>query len=1138
MSDSRANIVISATDNFSRMFAQLKGELSSTSDRFGGLKTVVGSAAAAIGIGAFASSIAKAISDLGALDDAAEKTGISVEKLSQFEQVAKIGGASLDLITDAAIKLTKGLNGTDEETAKASKALTALGIDARDAAGNLRDPGVIIEEVAKKLDGFKDSNAKTAIAIDLFGKSGANLLPFLKDYAQAGEVAVTVTAAQAAAAEETDKQIKRLGVSFENNKRILAGEALPVFKAVADLLIDIQKESTRVGGNTGAREFAEGVARALAFTVDAGRGVVFVFKALGAYLAGLALDAGSFADSAAKQVAAGAAFAAGQTQVATALLSSAKESFAKVGEGARFASDDINKLFDDFAKGSYLSRLEAKLAEGAMRSLEDRGFNPLEKAVLKYGAAKEAKTKADKEDRDIVPGILADIAQRIAAETALADTGQKLTDQQKFALKTTLALADAKNKVTDETKALVTRALEELLAHEANNDALKVGSALYKSAVEDIDRINAARIESVSRLEGEAAAAEEAVRNYGKTKQAIYTELAARAQRMRDLAAEAGESDNQIAALERQRDAYLRLAQAVGDTDALDASRKLAEDQIRAYDDLERTTTDFFTDFILNGGKAFESVGQAAKRFFAQLAAQAAAKYAINLVLGTSGGSNPLSSIFSGGGGLGSIFGDIARDDGVGGVVPGAGILGALGNLIPSASGLLGGVSAAVPYLGPIAAAASAIAAIAKSFDKEGLRINNGTVNRDGTSAQPNEIRRTALRNFYIEGDIDQKILDPLAAKISQVDSLIATNLLDATTIAQVRNRLETAIDPEWIGFKKDPAAAFGQASKEYLQNSYAAVFESIDATLAARIKDFGGTGDELLALVESAAVLAPALREVNAQMPGLNLSLAGLVDLTVEERGALAELTAALPKVAQDGWAQVLRIQKDSLRGLATQFADNVSASRALISSSQSGAIGLSALSQALAGASAQFEQLTASLATIGLGITDLINGTNEQFLLATLDNEAKYKYFQDRAQSEFERIATLTDGEAVDRAVRSADNARSQAFGLLDPEEQRARLNEFLAGGQALNDAGQAQIKAIAETAGAQNKEFADVIAKAMLDAIAKQSTVVEKQDAVVDKQDASVDRFATAINSLVTQGIRLEIAGAGGVEAGREL
>lgn len=192
-----------------------------------------------ISIAAFAASMRSTISDIAALDDASEQTGASVEELSSLLNTLSPSGVSLDTITTAMGRLTKAMTNADDETKGAGEAFDLLGVKTRDAAGNLRPAESVLQDVARALDTYKDGSNKTALAIAIFGKSGAQLLPMLKDLANTTREAATVTTEQAAAAEKAEKSLNRLGREMTNLRQEAANELVPALIEVLNKLRSI-----------------------------------------------------------------------------------------------------------------------------------------------------------------------------------------------------------------------------------------------------------------------------------------------------------------------------------------------------------------------------------------------------------------------------------------------------------------------------------------------------------------------------------------------------------------------------------------------------------------------------------------------------------------------------------------------------------------------------------------------------------------------------------------------------------------------------------------------------------------------------------------------------------------------------------
>ena len=222
-----------------------------------------------------------------ALQDLAEQTGASAAALSGFAPVATISGTAMDAIGGKLAKLSKGLAGVDDETAGATKALQFLGIRAKDASGNLRDPAEVMNDIALKLAEFEDGAGKTAIAMELFGKSGAAMLPFLKDLAENQDLNIRLTAQQIEEADNASKALARMKAETNFVAQTLVTAAIPsmtvlgqeltkVFFGTDDAVKGIQK--LRQDGTL--TNWAENTAYALAVVIDALRGINNTIKSV------------------------------------------------------------------------------------------------------------------------------------------------------------------------------------------------------------------------------------------------------------------------------------------------------------------------------------------------------------------------------------------------------------------------------------------------------------------------------------------------------------------------------------------------------------------------------------------------------------------------------------------------------------------------------------------------------------------------------------------------------------------------------------------------------------------------------------------------------------------------------------------
>ena len=132
---------------------------------------------------------------------------------------------SLDTVAAASIKLTAALSRTDEEGKGAAQAIKALGLD----FNNFKNLAPVdqIEAVSKAMAGFEDGANKTAVAVALWGKSGADMLPILNDLADGAKRQITLTGAQIKAADEFSKSIARLRSDTSTLFNQLSAQLIP-----------------------------------------------------------------------------------------------------------------------------------------------------------------------------------------------------------------------------------------------------------------------------------------------------------------------------------------------------------------------------------------------------------------------------------------------------------------------------------------------------------------------------------------------------------------------------------------------------------------------------------------------------------------------------------------------------------------------------------------------------------------------------------------------------------------------------------------------------------------------------------------------------------------------------------------------
>jgi hypothetical protein len=229
--------------------------------------------------------------------DLEEKTGASAVALAGFQTEADIAGVTADQLAGFMVKLTGTLSKTNDESKGAGGALKALGLDLK--AFRELAPEQQFELLAQRLAGFQDGAGKTAIAIALLGKSGAEALPFLKELGQSTGTLNRLTGEQIRQADELTDRQARLRSELRQAAQIVALQALPAFTALTEQFakaatqaLGLDGAADDLAGNTAVRDFAQGAAIALATVGESIVGLIRLVRALGGSFESVFADVG------------------------------------------------------------------------------------------------------------------------------------------------------------------------------------------------------------------------------------------------------------------------------------------------------------------------------------------------------------------------------------------------------------------------------------------------------------------------------------------------------------------------------------------------------------------------------------------------------------------------------------------------------------------------------------------------------------------------------------------------------------------------------------------------------------------------------------------------------------------------------
>jgi hypothetical protein len=239
MADSKTQIIISAKDETLQAFNKVRSGLLG-----------IGSLAASIGVVGFAASIKSAADFADEIGKAAQKVGVTTEALSALKYAADLSDVSFESLQTGLKKLSVNMLTAAQGGKEAQEAFKLVGINVKDSAGNLKGADAVLAELADKFQSLPDGAQKTALAVKLLGKSGADLIPLLNGgsqalaamAAEAEKFGLVVTADSARAAEQFNDNITRLEGSLQGLKLAISKDLLPGLAQISDAMAQAAKE--------------------------------------------------------------------------------------------------------------------------------------------------------------------------------------------------------------------------------------------------------------------------------------------------------------------------------------------------------------------------------------------------------------------------------------------------------------------------------------------------------------------------------------------------------------------------------------------------------------------------------------------------------------------------------------------------------------------------------------------------------------------------------------------------------------------------------------------------------------------------------------------------------------------------------
>ena len=275
-------IIDKATPELEKFNKELESKTATMKQKF----AAFGTAMAAVGVGVGAAFTAMTVAALNFADEvgkSAQKAGVSVEEFSALAYAAKLSDVSMEQLTSGLGQLSKSMIASQDDTSKQAKAFEYLGVKTKDSSGKLKESSAVFKEVSEAISKLPDGASKSAVAMDVFGKAGAQLIPLLNSgaagledmRAEAERLGLILDENTTKAAEAFNDNMTRLKNGTMAFGLAIAKELLPTLDVLAQSMIANAKNGEDF------KSFATGIGEVFKFVVKVGAGVIFTFNAIG-----------------------------------------------------------------------------------------------------------------------------------------------------------------------------------------------------------------------------------------------------------------------------------------------------------------------------------------------------------------------------------------------------------------------------------------------------------------------------------------------------------------------------------------------------------------------------------------------------------------------------------------------------------------------------------------------------------------------------------------------------------------------------------------------------------------------------------------------------------------------------------------
>jgi len=263
MANKDVKIQIKAVNKTKKAFMAVTAGLKSISRAAFSMKSAIGLAAGAVGLGYL---VKKSMDATDSMAKVSRSIGISVTELQRLRHAASIGGLEAKSLDKAMQKLAINISDVASGTGIAKEAFDRYGISSKNIDGSTRSVTDVLGQAATALETMTNETDRASFVYDLFGARGAKVINMLKDgkdameamKKEADELGLVMSLELIEGVENANDSIARLSDYLGNVFHRVVASIAPIIESASEAVRSfVEMKINKQGGIT---QFSKNIA--------------------------------------------------------------------------------------------------------------------------------------------------------------------------------------------------------------------------------------------------------------------------------------------------------------------------------------------------------------------------------------------------------------------------------------------------------------------------------------------------------------------------------------------------------------------------------------------------------------------------------------------------------------------------------------------------------------------------------------------------------------------------------------------------------------------------------------------------------------------------------------------------------------